>query len=230
MMPSQHIDGTQGSDGLVVKTSTEISEAHGRHTTIVIPPLHPLNSFLTTGARRGDVPLFVHIPLVYTIFTDCMVCLLLAICPVGYPSPLFRSWNRRSMHRVSSRRHLMKTRWSTRTIRLSECWPNVSLNSYLITLSRHSLAPRFPRRSRLYITYAFLFWSEIMSHIAHTLFPQFIGLEAAGVYKQQVSVLRTKGGVPQQPTKGDLALHAAKQMKRHMVGFHSIPLASHLYP
>ena len=37
------------------------------------------------------------------------------------------------------------------------------------------------------------------------------------MYKRQVNILRTKGGVFQQPTKGDLAVYAAREMQRYIV-------------
>ena len=37
------------------------------------------------------------------------------------------------------------------------------------------------------------------------------------MYKRQVNVLRTKSGVFQQPTKGDLAVYAAREMRRYIV-------------
>ena len=39
-------------------------------------------------------------------------------------------------------------------------------------------------------------------------------------YKRQVSVIRMKGSKPQQPSKGDMAVHAAREMRAYIVSVH----------
>ena len=60
-----------------------------------------------------------------------------------------------------------------------------------------------------------LCYMQVLKADILTLPLQFVGVEV--IYKRQVNVLRAKGGVPQQPTKGDLAVYAAKEMQRYIV-------------